>query len=71
MPPSRSTTPLFVRRSSKEAVELAIETLKNTGQKQNALVILSDGEKHAGSLDDVANDAKVSGVNILAIGSGT
>ena len=55
----------------KEAVELAIETLKKTGQKQNALVILSDGEKHDGSLDDVANDAKVSGVNILAIGIGT
>lgn len=55
----------------KEAVELAIDTLKKTGQKQNALVIFSDGEKHDGSLDDIANEAKLAGVNILAIGIGT
>lgn len=55
----------------KEAVELAIDTLKKTGQKQNALVIFSDGEKHDGPLDDIASDAKISGVKILAIGIGT
>ena len=55
----------------KEAVELAIDTLKKTGQKQNALVIFSDGEKHDGSLDDIASEAKLAGVNILAIGIGT
>lgn len=55
----------------KDAVELAIDTLKKTGQKQNALVIFSDGEKHDGSLDDIASEAKLAGVNILAIGIGT
>jgi Ca-activated chloride channel family protein len=50
---------------------LAIDTLKKTGQKQNALVIFSDGEKHDGSLDDIASEAKLAGVNILAIGIGT
>jgi Ca-activated chloride channel family protein len=55
----------------KDAVELAIDTLKKTGQKQNALVIFSDGEKHDGSLDEIASEAKLAGVNILAIGIGT
>jgi Ca-activated chloride channel family protein len=55
----------------KDAVVLAIDTLKKTGQKQNALVIFSDGEKHDGSLDDIASEAKLAGVNILAIGIGT
>ena len=57
--------------SLKDAVELAIDTLKKTGQKQNALVIFSDGEKHDGSLDEIASEAKLAGVNILAIGIGT
>jgi Ca-activated chloride channel family protein len=55
----------------KEALELTIDTLKKTGQKQNALVIFSDGEKHDDSLDDIASEAKLAGVNILAIGIGT
>ncbi len=55
----------------KEALELAIDTLKKTGQKQNALVIFSDGEKHDDSLDDIASEAELAGVNILAIGIGT
>ena len=55
----------------KDAVVLAIDTLKKTGQKQNALVIFSDGEKHDESLDDIASEAKLAGVNILAIGIGT
>jgi len=53
------------------AVRLAIETLKKTGQKNNALVILSDGEKHDGNLDDLIDQARESGVYILAIGVGT
>ena len=57
--------------SLRDAVELAIDTLKKTGQKQNALVIFSDGEKHDGSLDEIASEAKLAGVNILAIGIGT
>lgn len=53
------------------AIRLAIETLRKTGQKNNALVILSDGEKHDGGLDDVIDQARQSGVYILAIGVGT
>jgi Ca-activated chloride channel family protein len=53
------------------AVELATETLKKTGQKNNALVILSDGEKHEGNLDAMIEEAARSGVYILAIGVGT
>ena len=54
-----------------EALRLAIETLKNTGQKNNALVILSDGEKHEGDLDAMIAEAEKSGVYILAVGIGT
>lgn len=53
------------------AIRLAIETLKKTGQKNNALVILSDGEKHDEKLDDLIDQARQSGVYILAIGVGT
>lgn len=53
------------------AVGLAIETLRKTGQKNNALVILSDGEKHEGDLDAMISEAERSGVYILAIGVGT
>jgi Ca-activated chloride channel homolog len=53
------------------AVGLAIETLKQTGQKNNALVILSDGEKHDEDLDSLISQAEQSGVYIIAIGVGT
>ncbi len=53
------------------AVHLATETLKKTGQKNNALVILSDGEKHEGDLDAMIAEAERSGVYILAVGVGT
>lgn len=53
------------------AVHLATETLKKTGQKNNALVILSDGEKHEGDLDAMITEAEKSGVYILAVGVGT
>ncbi|MEI6607022.1 MAG: VWA domain-containing protein, partial [Verrucomicrobiota bacterium] len=53
------------------AIRLAITTLKETGQKNNALIILSDGEKHEGSLGPVVAEAKKSGVYIFAIGVGT
>ncbi len=53
------------------AIELAIETLKETGQQNNALVILSDGEKHDGDLEQLIEEAERSGVYILAIGVGT
>ncbi len=53
------------------AVQLATETLKKTGQKNNALVILSDGEKHEGDLEAMISEAERSGVYIVAIGVGT
>ena len=53
------------------AVHLATETLKKTGQKNNALVILSDGEKHEGNLDAMIAEAEKAGVYILAVGVGT
>ncbi len=53
------------------AVRLATETLKKTGQKNNALVIISDGEKHEGDLDAVISEAEQAGIFIVAIGVGT
>jgi Ca-activated chloride channel family protein len=53
------------------AIRLAITTLKETGQKNNALIILSDGEKHEGTLNPIIDEAKKSGVYIFAIGVGT
>ena len=53
------------------AIRLAIATLKETGQKNNALIFLSDGEKHDGTLTQVIDEAKKSGVYIFAIGVGT
>jgi Ca-activated chloride channel family protein len=53
------------------AVHLATETLGKTGQKNNALVILSDGDQHEGNLDAMIREAARSGVYILAIGVGT
>lgn len=53
------------------AVKLATETLKKTGQENNALVVLSDGEKHDDNLDEMISAAEQSGVYIVAIGVGT
>jgi Ca-activated chloride channel family protein len=53
------------------ALKLAVETLKKTGQKNNALVILSDGEKHDKNLDDMIEEVRQAGVYVLAIGVGT
>ena len=53
------------------AIHLATEALKKTGQKNNALVILSDGEKHTGDLEAMIAEAEQSGVYIVAIGVGT
>jgi Ca-activated chloride channel family protein len=53
------------------AVKLATETLKETGQKNNALVILSDGERHDDNLDDMIANASAAGVRIISIAVGT
>ncbi len=52
-------------------LELGIETLRETGQKQNALILLSDGEEHEGRIAAVAEEAKRSGVQVISIGFGT
>lgn len=58
------------------AVKLATETLKKTGQKNNALIILSDGEEvrddtARSEIATMAAEAERSGVYIVAIGVGT
>ncbi len=53
------------------AIRLATETLKETGQKNNALIVISDGEEHEGDLDAIVADAERAGVMIFAIGVGT
>ena len=58
------------------AVHLATETLKKTGQKNNALVILSDGEEirdddASGELELMIAEAERSGVYVITIGVGT
>ncbi|MCP5548936.1 MAG: VWA domain-containing protein [Akkermansiaceae bacterium] len=53
------------------AVELAIETLRKTGQRNNALVLISDGEQHDGRLASLASEAEQAGVYVVAIGVGT
>ncbi|MES2439456.1 MAG: VWA domain-containing protein [Verrucomicrobiota bacterium] len=53
------------------AVHLATDALKKTGQKNNALVILSDGEENDGDLEAMIAEAEQSGVYVIAIGVGT
>jgi len=53
------------------AVRLGIDTLKKTGQRNNAMVILTDGEMHRNDLDQMIAEAREAGVYILAIGVGT
>lgn len=54
-----------------DAVHLATETLKKTGQKNNALVIVSDGEENNGNLNSMISEAEEAGVYIIAVGVGT
>ncbi|MBC7979365.1 MAG: VWA domain-containing protein [Armatimonadetes bacterium] len=53
------------------AIQLATQTLKETGQKNNALILISDGEEHEGDLETIVADAARAGVTIFAIGVGT
>ncbi len=53
------------------AIKLSISTLKETGQKNNALILISDGEEHEGDLDLIVKEAERAGVTIFAIGVGT
>lgn len=54
-----------------KALRLAIDTLRKTGQKQNTLVVLSDGEENDGSLREVIDSAESAGVFVVAIAVGT
>ncbi len=53
------------------AIKLATDTLKQTGQKNNTLILISDGEEHQGDLDAIVAEAEKAGVKIFAIGVGT
>jgi Ca-activated chloride channel family protein len=55
------------------ALKLSIQILKKTGQKNNALVILSDGEENENEaqLNAMIQEAESSGVYIHTIGVGT
>ncbi len=53
------------------AVRLATQELKETGQKNNALILISDGEENQGDLDVIIAEAESSGVSIISIGVGT
>lgn len=52
-------------------LELGIETLKETGVRQNAIVLLTDGEQTAGDLIPAAEKAKAAGIEVITIGFGT
>ena len=53
------------------ALELAIKTLKETGQKENALILLTDGEETNGRMMELAAEAKRAGVYVFTIAVGT
>lgn len=53
------------------AIQLATRILKETGQKNNTLILISDGEEHEGDLNAIVRDAESAGVTIFAIGVGT
>lgn len=53
------------------AVKLAVNALKETGQSNNGLLILSDGEEHSPGLMDTLDDIKKSGTYVFVVGIGT
>jgi Ca-activated chloride channel homolog len=54
-----------------ETIQLAIDTSAKPDRSNNALVLLSDGEKHEKGLDDIIQAARQAGVFIIAVGVGT
>ncbi len=54
-----------------QAVTLAVETFRSTGLRNNALVILSDGETHEGGVDAAAEKAHGAGLTIFSLACGT
>ncbi len=53
------------------ALEMAIKTLKETGQKENALILLTDGDETTGRMMELAAEAKRAGVYVFTIAVGT
>jgi len=53
------------------AVQLALKTFKKTGQKANALIIISDGENHSQETEETADAIRKSGVTVCSISVGT
>ncbi len=53
------------------AIKLSTATLKETGQKNNLLILVSDGEENEGDLDPIVAEAESAGVSIFSIGVGT
>lgn len=53
------------------AIKMATATLKETGQKNNLLILVSDGEENEGDLDPIIAEAESAGVRIFSIGVGT
>jgi Ca-activated chloride channel homolog len=52
-------------------LEMAIKTLKETGQKENALIIMTDGDETTGRMMKLASEAKRAGIYVFTIGMGT
>jgi Ca-activated chloride channel family protein len=53
------------------AVQLALKTFEKTGQKGNALILISDGENHSQETKKTADAIRKSGVTVCAISVGS
>ncbi|MCB0753343.1 MAG: VWA domain-containing protein [Ignavibacteriae bacterium] len=53
------------------AIKLAMNSFKKDEETQKAIVIITDGEDHEGSLDSIVEEANNLGVKIYAIGLGS
>ncbi len=53
------------------AVQLAIDTFRKTGQKSNALIIISDGEDHSEKTSIAASQIREAGIAVCTIGVGS
>jgi Ca-activated chloride channel family protein len=54
-----------------QAVRLATDTLRETGQKNNALILFTDGETHDGGIEEAADAAADGGLTIFTAGFGS
>lgn len=53
------------------AILMAVQTLKETGQRNNAMIVFSDGETHEETVDSAAEKADEAGITIFTAGFGT